>query len=87
MLKQVPNKLKHAVLALQNKMNICKRLEKGKCFAVLMGELNVSLLTIYNVKAQSQVIKEFYVKLRNNKSVEKHHILYMLKKSASPGPG
>uniref|UniRef100_A0A0B7B047 HTH CENPB-type domain-containing protein n=1 Tax=Arion vulgaris TaxID=1028688 RepID=A0A0B7B047_9EUPU len=76
MLKQVPNKRKRIVLTLKQKMEICKRLEKGESRAALMEEFNVGSSTIYDIKAQSHKIKEFYVKSDSERSVEKRHTLH-----------
>ncbi|XP_063153653.1 general transcription factor II-I isoform X15 [Candoia aspera] len=74
--KQVPSKRKRIVLTLKQKMEICRRLEKGESRAVLMEEFNVGSSTIYGIKAQSQKIKEFYVKSESDNSVEKRHTLH-----------
>nr|XP_033804225.1 jerky protein homolog [Geotrypetes seraphini] len=80
--KQVPSKRKRIVLTLKQKMEICKRLENGESRAVLMEEFNVGSSTIYDIKAQSQKIKEFYVKSESDKSVEKRHTLHTPKMEA-----
>nr|XP_033788001.1 jerky protein homolog isoform X2 [Geotrypetes seraphini] len=74
--KQVPSKRKRVVLTLKQKMEICKRLAKGESRVVLMKEFNIGSSTIYDIKAQSQKIKEFYVKSGSDQSIEKRHTLH-----------
>ncbi|KAM4706656.1 jerky protein homolog [Discoglossus pictus] len=74
--KQGPGKHTRVVLNLKQKMEICKRLDKGDTRAVLIKEFNFGLTTIYDIKAQSEKIKEFYVKAESDKGVEKRHTLH-----------
>ncbi|KAM4618103.1 jerky protein-like [Discoglossus pictus] len=76
MAKPVPNERKRVVLDLKQKMEICQRLEKSETRIVLMKEFKVGSSTIYDIKAQSEKIKEFYVKAESDKSVEKRHKLH-----------
>ncbi|XP_069780147.1 jerky protein homolog [Narcine bancroftii] len=71
-----PGRRKRVVLTLKQKMEICKRLEKGERRTVLMEEFNVGSSTIYEIKAQSQKIKQFYMKSDTEESVERRHTLH-----------
>ena len=68
---------KPVVLTLKQKLDICKRLEKGESRHKLMEEYNIGSSTLYDIKAQSSKIKDFYMKSKcGEKALSKRHTLH-----------
>ena len=66
-------KWKRVVLTLHEKINICKRLQKGENNNVLMNEYNGGSSTIYNMKAQKEELLHFSASSETCKLVEKQN--------------
>ena len=71
-------KRKRVVLSLKQKLDICKRLDKGETRRSLSVEYNVGLTTIHDIKKQSKKLQEFYVKSSSEKGIEKRHTLQLV---------
>lgn len=77
--KEAPKKgpkRKRVVLTLKQKMEICRRLEQGENRNVLMKEFNIGSSTIYDIKSQSNNLKEFLGNSETEKSIENRHTLH-----------
>ncbi|XP_025050506.1 jerky protein homolog [Alligator sinensis] len=69
-------KRKRVVLTLTQKIDICRRLEKGENRNVLMKEFNVGSSTIYDIKAQKEQLLKFVSSSETSKAVEKRRTLH-----------
>ena len=70
-----PRKRKRVVLTLQQKMDICIKLEKGFNRQDIMNEYGVGSSTIYDIRKQSPQLKEFFIKTENAKGMQNRRTL------------
>ncbi len=56
---KVETKRKRVVLTLKQKVDICRRLEKGENRKLIMDEYGIGSSTIYDIKAQSKKLRDF----------------------------
>ncbi|KAK4321077.1 hypothetical protein Pmani_008095 [Petrolisthes manimaculis] len=68
-------KRKRVVLTLKQKLDICRRLEKGENRKLIMQDFGIGLFTIYDIKAQAKQLRAFVKVTDTPKAAEHRHTL------------
>lgn len=69
-------KRKRVVLTLKEKMDICRRLEKGESRRALMQEYNVGMSTLYDIRAHKAQLLRFFASSDSDKALAQRRTLH-----------
>lgn len=69
------DKRKRVVLTVKQKVDICRRVEKGENRKRIMEEYGIGSSTIYDIKAQSKKLRDFIKDTDTPKAAEQRHTL------------
>lgn len=69
-------KRKRVVLTLKEKMDVCRRLEKGESRRALMQEYNVGMSTLYDIRAHKAQLLRFFASSDSDKALAQRRTLH-----------
>lgn len=74
--RSLGEKRKRVVLTLKEKMDICRRLEKGESRKALMQEYNVGMSTLYDIRAHKAQLLRFFANSDSDKALAHRRTLH-----------
>ncbi|XP_049629847.1 jerky protein homolog [Suncus etruscus] len=69
-------KRKRVVLTLREKIDVCRRLERGESRKALMQEYNVGMSTLYDIRAHKAQLLRFFASSDSNSALERRRTLH-----------
>lgn len=77
--RMAPVKRKHVTLTIKQKVEICKKLERGVKVAVIKDEYGIGDTTVYDIKKSSAKLQQFMLNSESEKGFENRKTLHTAK--------